>query len=153
MAGAAFVPWVPVQGRHTPAKKNVSLVSSRANQVGTALPLRWPYSQKEVAGIRQRCPICSQGCHHTLVVLRQLVTGPESTLGGGGKPQRIMTSSRIPSGAVRTTGAIWSGNTAGMGGRLPTYRPKHAPAAGWPPGCWSRNRGCTPPHNTSATAK
>jgi hypothetical protein len=39
-------------------------------------------------------------------------------LGGGGKPQRIMASSRSPS-VVRTTGASWSGKMPGSGGRLP----------------------------------
>src|SRR6185436_14529531 len=47
-----------------------------------------------------------------------LVTGrlPDA---GGGKPQRIVTTSRTPSFAVRTTGASWSGKIAGSGGWLP----------------------------------
>src|ERR1700740_1911118 len=47
------------------------------------------------------------------------VTGAVPRFGGGGKPQRIIVSSRSPSGAVRTTGAIASGKTAGRLGRLP----------------------------------
>jgi hypothetical protein len=38
---------------------------------------------------------------------------------GGGKPHFIITSSRTPSGATRTTGATLFGNIAGIGGMLP----------------------------------
>jgi hypothetical protein len=48
-----------------------------------------------------------------------MVTGRGGTLGGGGKLQRIIVSSRSPSRAVRTIGAIASGNTLGIGGRFP----------------------------------
>jgi hypothetical protein len=50
--------------------------------------------------------------------LRTLATGWVPTFGGGGKPQRIIVSTRSPS-AARTTGAIWSGKIPGSGGRLP----------------------------------
>jgi hypothetical protein len=40
--------------------------------------------------------------------------------GGGGMPQRIVVNSRW-SPALRTTGAGESGNTPGIGWRLPTY--------------------------------
>jgi hypothetical protein len=48
-------------------------------------------------------------------------------------PQRIVTSSRSPT-ALRTTGAGQSGNTPGIGGRLPKYRfitQKTAMMAAW----------------------
>jgi hypothetical protein len=50
-----------------------------------------------------------------------LVTGGPPNFGGGGIPQRIIVSSRSAP-ALRTTGAGWSGNTPGIGGRLPTNR-------------------------------
>jgi hypothetical protein len=54
--------------------------------------------------------------------LRTLVTGTLPRLGGGGKPQRIMESSRSPSGAVLTTGAMPSGKTAGKPESCPSGR-------------------------------
>jgi hypothetical protein len=48
----------------------------------------------------------SHGFHQWLAVFRTLVTKADSARMGGGNPHRIITSSRIPSGAVRTTGAI-----------------------------------------------
>ena len=51
--------------------------------------------------------------------LRTLVIGRAPGFATGGKPQRIIASSRSPSRAVRTTGAIWSGKMPGSGGRLP----------------------------------
>jgi hypothetical protein len=48
------------------------------------------------------------------------VTGNPPARGGGGTPHRIIASSR-PAAALRTTGAGRSGNTPGIGGKLPTY--------------------------------
>ncbi len=50
-----------------------------------------------------------------------LVTGAPPVRGGGGMPQRIITVSRSLF-SLRITGAGQSGNTPGIGGRLPTYR-------------------------------
>ncbi|KMO14410.1 hypothetical protein QR78_23500 [Methylobacterium indicum] len=47
-----------------------------------------------------------------------MVTGWVPTFGGGGKPQRIIVSTRSPP-AAWTTGAIWSGKIPVSGGRLP----------------------------------
>jgi hypothetical protein len=52
-------------------------------------------------------------------VLRTLVTGCGPALGGGGKPHRIISSTRTPSREVRTTGASMSGKMPGSGGMLP----------------------------------
>ena len=52
-------------------------------------------------------------------VLRMFVTGGPPMRGGGGMPQRILVSAR-PESVLRTTGAGLSGNTPGIGGRLPT---------------------------------
>ena len=59
--GAALVPRTPFHGRQMPAKKNSGRSTISANQVGTALPLRWSYSQKLVTGTRQRLPACNHG--------------------------------------------------------------------------------------------
>src|SRR3954447_16643111 len=77
------------------------------------------YSAKLLNGTKQR----SSGFSHIRqcgeLVLRILVTGGPPVRGGGGEPQRIMVSSRsVP--ALRITGAGKSGNTPGIGGRLPT---------------------------------
>ncbi|KMO10047.1 hypothetical protein SQ03_31145 [Methylobacterium platani JCM 14648] len=76
------------------------------------------YSLNEVTGTRQRCAGLSQGRQYGEATLRTLVTGCVPTFGGGGKPQRIIVSTRSPS-SICTTGAIWSGKTPGSGGRLP----------------------------------
>jgi hypothetical protein len=47
------------------------------------------------------------------------VTGGPPNFGGGGIPQRIIVSSRYTA-ALRTNGAGQSGNTASIGGKLPT---------------------------------
>src|SRR5260370_9208731 len=49
-----------------------------------------------------------------------LVTGAPPVRGGGGMPQRIITVSRSLF-SLRITGAGQSGNTPGIGGRLPTH--------------------------------
>jgi len=51
--------------------------------------------------------------------LRMFVIGAPPNCGGPGIPQRAMTSSRSPSGPLRTIGASWSGKIAGNNGRLP----------------------------------
>jgi hypothetical protein len=60
-------------------------------------------------GTKQRCAVLSPGFHQCLSGLRMLLTKPASELVGEGKPQRIDTSSRVPSGATRITGADCSG--------------------------------------------
>jgi hypothetical protein len=42
----------------------------------------------------------------------------KAELWGGGKPHRIIVNSRVPSAAVRTTRAKWSGKTASRDGML-----------------------------------
>ena len=85
---------------------------------GTA-DLPGAYSQKLVTGTKQRCPANSHGRHQSVSALRTFVTAVlVPRWGGGGKPQRIIASSRMPSAPVRTTGALWSGKTAGNGGKL-----------------------------------
>jgi hypothetical protein len=49
----------------------------------------------------------------------RMVTGDPPVRGGGGMPQRIITSSRSAP-ALRMTGAGKSGKTPGIGGKLPT---------------------------------
>jgi hypothetical protein len=66
----------------------------------------------------QRNSGVSQGRQCPDAVLRTFVTGSRPAFGGGGKPQRIMSSSR-PSGVLRTTGAIMSGKMPGIERRLP----------------------------------
>jgi hypothetical protein len=45
--------------------------------------------------------------------------GAPPNCGGPGMPQRNMASSRMPPGALRTTGAMVSGKIPGSSGRLP----------------------------------
>jgi hypothetical protein len=75
------------------------------------------YSEKLVAGTRQRFSGPSQRRQCGEAVLRMLVLMP-GNCGGVGMPQRAIVNSRCsPSG--RTIGAILSGKIAGKGGRLP----------------------------------
>src|SRR3954471_11208581 len=101
-----------------PAKANSGRSSSRANHTGVLRGLVSAYSLKAETGTRQRYSGFSQGRQYGEATLRTFVTGCVPTLGGGGKPQRIMLSSR-PSSRRHTTGAIWSGKIPGNGGRLP----------------------------------
>jgi hypothetical protein len=99
--------------RHMPAKANSGRLSSSANQCVTFGP------QNDVAGTKQRHSAFNQPRQYGGSRLRTFVTGAVLRFGGGREPQRIIVSWRSPSGAVRTTGAIMSGNTAGRLGRLP----------------------------------
>ena len=90
-----------------PANQKSGRSSRSANQWVTLGRLS-VHSQKLVTGTRQRCSGFSHGRQKLLFRLRTLVTGREP-LGGGGNPQRSMASSRTPSSAVRTTGAMVSG--------------------------------------------
>jgi hypothetical protein len=89
-------------GRQMPAKAKGARASSRANQWQTFGRLS-VYSLNAVAGTRQR--LSSQGRQWRLSRLRTLVTGPPPNWIGPGMPQRIISNSRSPSGALRTTGA------------------------------------------------
>src|SRR5262249_45320403 len=92
--GLDLVPLVPCQLRQTPAKKNSGRLSSRANQVGIALPERWSYSQKLVTGTRHRNSGRRYGFQYREAVFLTFVTrgGPLGI--GDGKPQRIIITSR-----------------------------------------------------------
>lgn len=65
------------------------------------------------AGARPGPPQAGKGERWTLLAQRK-----PGTLGGEGRPQRSMASSRSPA-PLRTTGAIWSGKMPGSGGKLP----------------------------------
>jgi hypothetical protein len=54
-------------------------------------------------------------------VFLMFVTGYPPARGGGDIPQRIIASSRSAPASRAPTGAGWSGNTPGIGGKLPTY--------------------------------
>ena len=101
-----------------PAKAARGRSFDRANQIGVLRGLVSLYSLKLVSGTRQRYCGFNQARQNGEATLRTLVTGWLPTFGGGGKPQRICSSSRSPS-CTRTTGAIWSGKTPGRGGMLP----------------------------------
>ena len=99
-------------------------LSSWANQTGTFLPSGVvSYSLKDVKGTRHRLPSPSQRYQCGDFTFRTLVT-PASLLlpfrakTGDGIPQRPIVSVRSPS-TIRMIGAGQSGNTPGMGGRLP----------------------------------
>src|SRR5919112_2541213 len=116
---------VDVQLVQIPAKNRRGRSSPAANQTGTFRPSAVvSYSLKLVKGTRQRCSTPSHRRQCGEVTFRTLVT-PGSVLrpfrakAGEGRPQRIMASSRVPSSAVRTTGAGVSGKTARRAGRLP----------------------------------
>src|SRR5215510_7755922 len=107
-----------------PAKASSGRSSFTANQTTSFFLVSGfgsgAYSAKELNGTRQRCSGFSQPRQCGDDVLRILVTGGPPVLGGGGMPQRIITSSRpSPSSVLRTTGAGKSGKTPGIGARLP----------------------------------
>src|ERR1700722_795282 len=106
-----------------PAKANSGGASFSANHTTSFFfvsgLVSGAYSEKLFAGTRQRLSGFSQPRQCGDDVLRIFVTGAPPNFGGGGIPQRIMVSSRSAS-TFRTTGAGWSGNTPGIGGRLPT---------------------------------
>src|SRR6185436_4516042 len=77
------------------------------------------YSAKLLAGTRQRFSALSHARQCGDDVLRMLVTGYPPARGGGGMPQRIIVISSSPP-ELRITGAGLSGNTPGIGARLPT---------------------------------
>ncbi len=87
------------------------------------------YSQNDVAGTMQRLPLPSHLRQCGLLTFRMFVTGAPPYCGGPGMPQRAITSSRAPSEAARTIGAIWSGKIAGRGGRFTLNRSR---MADWP---------------------
>lgn len=100
--GAFFVPRSPSNSRQMPAKKN-GCPSARLNQRKTTglLVLR-SGSAKADTGTMQRCSFLSLGFQQPLVVLRTFVTGALLFMNaGGGKPYRIVSTTRYPS---RTTG-------------------------------------------------
>src|SRR5215471_7840993 len=75
------------------------------------------YSAKLLAGTKHRFSGLSHMRQCGDDVLRILVTGGPPVRGGGGMPHRIIATSRS---LWRMTGAGKSGNTPGIGGRLPT---------------------------------
>jgi hypothetical protein len=105
----ALLPRTPVQVVQIPANANRGRASESVNQTGVFLDLVSSHSQNEVTGTRQRCAGPSQRRQWGLRVLRILVTGWLPNFSGPGIPQRIMVSSRSPSSACRSTGAVVSG--------------------------------------------
>src|SRR5665213_15700 len=104
--GFAFVPRVPVHMVHTPATSANGRSLPNANHVGVFLGLVSAYSQNEVHGTTQRFSGLSQRRQCGLLVLRMFVIGAPPNAGGPGMPQRAIISSRTPSGALRTIGAM-----------------------------------------------
>jgi hypothetical protein len=104
--GFAFVPRLPVQVVHTPANTANGLVSSKANHVGVFFGFVSAYSQNEVHGTTQRFAGFSHPRQCGLLVFRMFVTGAPPNCGGPGMPHRAIVSSRLPSGALRTIGAM-----------------------------------------------
>ena len=111
--GALFGPRTPRQRVRNPAKANKRRSSLSANHVGVLRGFVSSYSQKLVAGTRQRFLASSQPRQCALETLRMLVTGWPPNCSGPGMPQRAMTSSRFPSTLLRTIGASWSGKIPG----------------------------------------
>src|SRR5882724_9618233 len=91
-----------------PPKANRGRSSFKANHTTSFLPVTGldsgAYSAKLFTGTKQRLSGFSQPRQCGDVVLRIFVTGKPPARGGGGIPQRIMTSSRSAP-ALRTTGA------------------------------------------------
>ena len=79
-----------------------------------------PCRPDEVNGTTQRCSGRSQARQCGDFKFLMLVIGAPPNCGDPGIPQRSIASSRTPSVALRTTGAIWSGKMPGSGGMLPT---------------------------------
>src|SRR5215471_16365689 len=93
---------------HIPAKANRGRLSSSANQTTSFFLVSGlgsgAYSAKLFAGTRHRFSGFSQPRQCGDEVLRILVIGGPPVRGGGGMPQRIVTSS-VPLSVLRTTGA------------------------------------------------
>ena len=107
-AGDRLVPRSPLNSVQMPAKANSGRPSLRANHTTSFLPVAGfgsgAYSEKLLAGTRQRFSGFNQPRQCGDDVLRMLVTGGPPNFGGGGIPQRIIVSSRsVPT--LRTTGA------------------------------------------------
>src|SRR5260370_21104787 len=97
--GFDLVPLSPLNSVQMPVKAASGRSSLSANQT-TSLFLvsgfgSGAYSAKLLNGTRQRFSGFSQPRQWGEEVLRMLVTGGPPNFGGGGMPQRIMTSSRL----------------------------------------------------------
>lgn len=108
-----------------PGKNINGRFSFLANQLITQNRFSSSRTAKLVAGTRQRCEgFSSKVRHNRLSVLFTMgrygprVFKPETM--GDGKPQRINTVSRSPSGAVLTIGAMQLGKIADSGAIFPT---------------------------------
>ncbi len=104
--GALLGPRTPLHGVQRPAKAKSGRSSPSANQIGVLRGLVSAYSQKDVAGTRQRLPFPSQRRQCALLTLRMFVIGAPTNCGGPGMPQRAITSSRSPFGPTLMIGAI-----------------------------------------------
>ena len=106
--GLDFVPRSPLNLVQMPAKAKSGRSLLSANQTTSFFFVigfgSGAYSEKLLAGTRQRFSGLSQPRQCGEDVLRMLVTGGPPNFGGGGMPQRIIVSSRSAS-ALRTTGA------------------------------------------------
>src|SRR5580692_11022489 len=106
--GLDFVPRSPLKVVQIPAKENSGRLSSRANHTTSFFFVSGfgsgAYSAKLLAGTRQRLSGFSHARQCGDAVLRMFVTGGPRVLGGGGMPQRMVTSS-VPLSVLRITGA------------------------------------------------
>src|SRR5262249_38286865 len=106
--GFDLAPRSPLNVVHIPAKANKGRLSSSANHTTSFFFVlgfgSGAYSAKLLAGTRHRFSGFSQPRQCGDEVFRMLVTGGPPVRGGGGMPQRIVTSS-VPLSVLRTTGA------------------------------------------------
>src|ERR1700730_2978521 len=102
------MPRSPLKVVQMPAKQNSGRLSSRANHTTSFFFVSGfgsgAYSAKLFEGTRQRLSGFSHMRQCGDDVLRMLVTGRPPVLGGGGMPQRMVTSS-VPLAVLRITGA------------------------------------------------
>ena len=108
------MPRTPVQGRQIPANAASGLSFVQGEPDWRLARLGVLVFAEGGRGTRQRYCGLSHARQNGEATLLTLVTGWLPTFGGGGKPQRICSSSRSPSW-IRTTGAIWSGKIARQG--------------------------------------
>src|SRR5580704_15293751 len=96
--GFDSMPRSPLNSVQMPAKANSGRSSLSANQTTSFLPVAGfgsgAYSEKLLAGTRQRLSGFSQPRQCGELVFRMLVTGAPPIFSGGGIPQRIIIISR-----------------------------------------------------------
>jgi hypothetical protein len=101
LGAAGAVPWRPDAGKHC---ERAAIVEREPS--GGLAGFVSAYSQNDVNGTTQRLEGPSQRLQCGDLTFRMFVIGAPPNAGGPGIPQRSIASSRTPSGALRTTGAI-----------------------------------------------